>query len=220
MNTFSSSKHNRERGIAMFVVMFALLLLSVIGLGMMYSSNTETAINSNYKDSQIAMYASLAGLHEVRDRIQPATHHIVAPAAEPSLSAANVIYVINPRAGELIEPWVMPSRYADTELCQEGVMGLTGTFGIPCTTIPSGSGWYSVKDNSQSSSAPWNLPISTDMKWTRITVKGNTMTPVPANGNSSISTQVCWDGHNQIVRPAGYGSNCWPDGSIASLILN
>ena len=55
MNTFSSSKHNRERGIAMFVVMFALLLLSVIGLGMMYSTNTETAINSNYKDSQIAI---------------------------------------------------------------------------------------------------------------------------------------------------------------------
>ena len=97
MNTFSSSKHNRERGIAMFVVMFALLLLSVIGLGMMYSTNTETAINSNYKDSQIAMYASLAGLHEVRDRIQPATPNNVAPAAEPSLTAANVIYVINPR---------------------------------------------------------------------------------------------------------------------------
>ena len=60
MNTFASSKHNRERGIAMFFVMFALLFLSVIGLGMMYSTNTETAINANYKDSQIATYGSLA----------------------------------------------------------------------------------------------------------------------------------------------------------------
>src|SRR5262249_1981083 len=187
--------------------------------GMMYSSNTETAINSNYKDSQIAMYASLAGLHEARDRIQPSTANIVAPAAEPSLSAANVIYVINPSGGETVAPWDMTNKYADTELCQEKWMGLTGTFGIPCTTIASGSSWYQVKDNSQSSSAPWNLPVPTDMKWTRITVKSNTSTPVPATGSSSVSTQVCWDGHHQIIKPAGYGSNCWPDGSIASLTL-
>jgi len=222
MNTFASSKHNRERGIAMFFVMFALLFLSVIGLGMMYSTNTETAINANYKDSQIAMYGSLAGLYEARDRIQPAgtaPFNIAAPAAEPSLSAANVIYVINPRSGETIAPWDTTNRFFDWELCQEKVMGLTGTFGIPCTTIPTGSSWRSVVDNTQSSSAPFNISVPTDMKWTRITVKTNTMTPVPANGNAGISTQVCWDGHHQIVRPPGYGSNCWPDGSIASLIL-
>src|SRR5262249_10217399 len=138
-----------------------------------------------------------AGLHEVRDRIQPATHNIVAPAAEPSLAAANVIYVINPRGGETVAPWDMTNKYADTELCQERILGLTGTFGIPCTAIASGSSWYSIKDNSLSTSAPWKLPVPTDTKWTRITVKGNTMTPVAANGNSAVSTQVCWDGHNQ-----------------------
>src|SRR5262245_700739 len=220
MNKNPNSKRNHERGIAMFAVMFALLLLSVIGLGMMYSSITETAINSNYKDSQIAMYASLSGLHEARDRIQPATHNIVAPTDEPSLSAANVIYIINPKNGETVAPWDMTNKYADTELCQEKVLGLTGTFGIPCTTIATGTNWYSVVDNSQSSSAPWNLAVPTDMKWTRISVKGNAMTPVPSNGNAGISTQTCWDGHNQVVRPGGYGSNCWPDGSIATLVLN
>src|SRR5262245_51472550 len=87
MDTISTSKCKRERGMAMFVVMFAILLLSIIGLGMMYSTVTETSINSNYKDSQIAMYASMAGLHEARDRIQPATHNVAAPTDEPSLSA-------------------------------------------------------------------------------------------------------------------------------------
>ena len=56
----------------MLVVMFALLLLSVIGLGMMYSTNMESAINSNYRDKQVALYAALGGLQEARDRIQPA----------------------------------------------------------------------------------------------------------------------------------------------------
>jgi len=35
MNTALTSNPNSERGIAMFAVMFALLLLSVMGLGMM-----------------------------------------------------------------------------------------------------------------------------------------------------------------------------------------
>src|SRR6266516_102819 len=89
----NSSKHKRDRGIAMLVVMFALLLLSVIGLGMMYSTNMESAINSNYRDKQGALYASIGGLQEARDRIQPATHNIVAPDAVPSLTAAKVIYI-------------------------------------------------------------------------------------------------------------------------------
>src|SRR5262245_1426408 len=128
----------RNRGMALFAVMFALLLLSVIGLGMMYATNTETSINANYKDAQIALYASMAGLQEARDRIQPATHHIVAPTALPALTGGHVIYIINPKGGETVAPWSMSNKYADTELCQENVMGLTGTFGIPCTTIASG----------------------------------------------------------------------------------
>src|SRR5262245_31886356 len=161
----------RNRGMALFAVMFALLLISVIGLGMMYSTNTETFINANYKDAQIALYASMAGLQEARDRIQPATAHIAAPTALHTLTGGNVIYIINPKGGETVAPWSMSNKYADTELCQEKVLGLSGTFGIPCTTIASGSTWYTVKNNSLSAAAPWNLPNPTDMKWTRITVK-------------------------------------------------
>ena len=51
-----------ERGVALVVTLFALLLLSVIGMGMMFSTNMETMINANYRDKQVAVYASLAGL--------------------------------------------------------------------------------------------------------------------------------------------------------------
>src|SRR5262245_58768147 len=92
--------HTKERGIALVAVLVALLLLSVISLGMMYSSNTESLINTNFRTSQTALYGAMAGLQEARDRIQPATLSITPPSALPSTSAANVVYIINPKNGE------------------------------------------------------------------------------------------------------------------------
>src|SRR5437899_6519100 len=125
-------REQKQRGIAMLIALFTLLFLSVIGLGMMYSTNMESAINSNYRDKQGALYASLGGLQEARDRIQPATHNIVAPDAVPSLTAAKVIYIL---ADTSVVPWSTSNKYFDTELCQENVLCLTGTAGVPCTTM-------------------------------------------------------------------------------------
>src|SRR5207244_1096718 len=150
-----NSLNRNERGIAMLVVLFSVLLLSVIGLGMMYSTNMESSINSNYRDKQSAFYAALAGLQEARDRIQPATHNIIAPAQLPSTSLANVIYIVSNYA--TVKPWLTTNSYFDTELCQEKVLGIpVGTPGAPCTQIASGTTWFSYVDDSQSSSAPWN----------------------------------------------------------------
>src|SRR2546426_7459455 len=102
-------KQRGQRGIAFLVAMFALLLLSVIGLGMMYSTNMESSINSNYRDKQTAFYAALAGLQEARDRIQPATHNIVAPTQLPSTTAANVIYIVSNFT--TVKPWLTSNRY-------------------------------------------------------------------------------------------------------------
>jgi hypothetical protein len=210
----------------MVIVMFALLLLSVVGLGMMYSTNMESAINYNYRDKQVSIYAALAGLQEARDRIQPATHNIVAPTALPAYvatanaSSAGVIYII---ADSSVNPTDPANKYFDTELCHENVLGLTGTVGIPCATAPaavSGQTWYQpFVDNSSVASAPWNLSAPLDMKWVRITLKGNNMTPVAANGSSATSTQVCWNGTRQVLLPGGYGVNCAPNGGVASVTL-
>lgn len=211
-----------QRGVALLVALMALLLLSAIGLGMMYSSDTDTVINANYRDKQLAMYASMAGVQEARDRIQPqnTVANIAFPAGLPSASVANVIYIINPKNGETVAPWSTGNAYFDDELCQENVLGLSGTNGVPCTTTASGSTWYSTVNDSQTSSAPWNLGSPLSAKWTRITLKSNNMTPVATNGSSSTSTQICWDGHEQILLPAGYGPNCGPlSSSVATITL-
>jgi hypothetical protein len=215
-----SSVRKRERGAALLITILAIMLLSVIVLGMSVATNTETTITSNFRDKQNSVFSAMAGLQEARDRIQPSTANIVAPTDIPQIGALNVIYVLNPKSGETIQPWNMASNnpYRDTELCQENVVGLTGTPGVPCTTIASGS-WYQTKDNSSPSSLPWNLSTPLDVKWTRISLKTNNMTPIAVNGDSSDGAVVCWSGSNQISRPAGYGVDCKPDGSIATITL-
>ena len=54
-------RHNdfreHERGMALILSLLALLLISAVGLGLIYMSNTETSINSNYRDPQTAFFA-------------------------------------------------------------------------------------------------------------------------------------------------------------------
>jgi hypothetical protein len=211
----------QERGIALFVVMFALLFLSVVALGMMYATNTETAINSNYKDSQIAAYAATSGIQEMRDRIQPATLNILPPTILPSLTnPAGVIYLINPRGSETVAPWDINNKYADIELCQEELLGLTGTPGVPCTTLPNVNTWYTVHDDSQSSAGVWQqVGNPLDWKWVRATLKKNDNTAAPATGDPSAQNQLCWDGERQIVLPLSYGPECNRMGSIIQVLV-
>lgn len=203
----------------MLVVLFSVLLLSVIGLGMMYSTNMESAINSNYRDKQSAFYAALAGLQEARDRIQPATHNIVAPTALPSTAAANVIYIVSNLA--TVKPWLGSNYYRDSELCQEKVLSLTGTAGSPCTAsdLPTGTSWFSSVDDSDSSSAPWNLTHPLDLKWVRIQLKANNNTPVAVNGDSTIGAQTCWNGVSQMSTPTGYTTGCQPVGGVTAVMM-
>ena len=216
----------RQRGVALLIALFALLLLSCIGLGMMYSADTETSINTNYKDKEAAIYAANAGLEEVKDRLLLAGYgDITAPAGLPSLSAANIIYVINPGASESfsnIQPWDYTNTYADTELCQNNALGLTRNLGTPCTgsgSLPTSTNWYSTIDNTGHWSTQLNsTPLS--YKWVRLQLKANNTTPFAVNGNASDSTQVCWDGLHQVPLPPGYATTCKPNGGVLLTLTN
>src|SRR5438132_12001424 len=109
-----NSKRNQS-GVAMIIALFALLLLSVVGLGMMYSTNMETAINGNYRDKQSAFYAALAGLQEARERIRTSgqTYAITPPTLLPSTSGANVIYIVSDASK--VRPYTSSNTYIDTE---------------------------------------------------------------------------------------------------------
>ncbi len=213
----------KERGVALVLTIFGLLLLTGIVVAMMFSSNSETMIAVNYRDKNSATYSALSGLQEARDRLQPLNSGTDAlsgfpsplgpgptapgpgPTALPTLANKQVLYLINPANGEAVQPWNAANQYFDTELCQEPYLSTAlgvaaGTPGVACTAAPAGNNWYAVVDNS-ATATNWQLAtaggtkIPLDYKWVRITLKADNMAPVYVQtpGSAANGSQVCWD---------------------------
>ncbi|MGZ4817054.1 MAG: hypothetical protein ACXVZJ_00430 [Terriglobales bacterium] len=208
----SRGKHRRgERGVALLMALFALLILAAVGLGMMYSANTETAINSNYGGSMRAYYAALGGIEEARDRVRTNTTNGITPPARTPSSAGHTIYLVNPyvnSAGNTItpKPWLASDSFIDDEYCHEFPSTDPG-LGTPCTVLPydssTNTNWYGYYSGGSStytgttwhsggssfSGVPSLSPNTStanavDFRWTRINMKMNYSTnPVCVNGS-------------------------------------
>src|SRR5579864_6647775 len=126
-------RHNHfrehERGMALILSLLALLLISAVGLGLIYMSNTETSINSNYRDTQTAFFAMRAGLEEGRDRLRSnAKFPIPLPIGFPP-AAGSIVYITNPAGpGDAVTPQGPgPAGYFDDEFCHEYFPGILGS---------------------------------------------------------------------------------------------
>src|SRR5689334_18196755 len=83
----------RQRGAALLIAIFALLLVSVVAIALIVSSGTDSALASNYRTSASAYYASMAGIEEARGRLLASSPNPI-PASPMALT--QVIYIINP----------------------------------------------------------------------------------------------------------------------------
>ena len=214
-----SSQKSQERGMALLVAMFTLVLLSVIGLGLMYSTNMETIINANYRDKQLAMYGALSGLQEARDRLQPAAPEMPLPTAHADADEPS---------GDLHH---QSDRWRDG--CSMGQHQQVHGYG----TVPGrhsrpdahsrhslhdasdGSDWYTVIDNSDDCQRTVESGDSDGYKVDSSHAEGEQHDPGSREREPRTSTQTCWDGAHQILRPAGYGPDCGPDGSIVRVTV-
>jgi len=196
--TQCSSRRADERGIALLLALLALLLLSAVGLGMMYMSNTETTINTNYRDSQLAFFAMRAGLEEARDRMRNnATGPLALPTTMPA-TPNSILYVTNPAgAADVVDPKAVGATsqtpYFDDELCHENFPGTlllaNPGLNVPCAAgPPAGSVVYTA-----SSDPNTNTPGALNYKWVRITLKQNgSITNAPVDGTQPNTAQACW----------------------------
>src|SRR5262249_49666014 len=143
-----NARKPEERGVALLLTIFGLLLLTAVAAAMMFSADSETQIAMNYRDSQVASYGAVAGLQEARDRIHPVFGDLAVagylPTNAPDAGVANggyVLYIVNPdvyksQTVASIAPWDWNggnNPYFDQELCQENMLGLAGTPGVACS---------------------------------------------------------------------------------------
>jgi len=190
-------KNRQKRGIALISVLLVLLLLTIIAFGLIFMTDTDTAINSNYRSEQQAFFAAKTGIEEVRDRMRrtaPNSLDAKAPAISllPDTIASDsggVLYVINQGADPIpVQPWTAGNKYQDDEFCHDGytLTGIPNPFtgnvpsdDVPCPNPPNGpSTWYTQPTSAApapgwtTSTIPFN---STDgavpYKWARITWK-------------------------------------------------
>ncbi len=165
-----------ERGVALILVLLTLLLLSAIGLGMMYMSDTETAVNSNYRDTQVAFFAMRAGLEEARDRMRTSSIAYLSnlPTTMPG-QPGSILYITNPSAGEAVVPTDPANQYFDDEFCHENFVGSGVAYvppGPPCgaTQGPPAGVVYAAPASIDPNTG---TAASIKYKWVRITLKQN-----------------------------------------------
>ena len=136
-----NAKHRTgsERGAALVIAIFSLMLISVVATSLILSAGTQTAIKSNYKSATRAFYDAKAGLEEARGRLwannpdSTAVLNCVFPGGVP-MALGQSCYIINPAAGETVDPinQATTNPYADLEYQREwGSPPLAGTPPIP-----------------------------------------------------------------------------------------
>ncbi len=202
---------HHERGVALLMALFALMLLSSIAFALLFSAEMENTINKNYRDQQRAYFAAQAGLAEVRERMtisNPAPHLVVGPPTMPG-TPNSVLYVINPDNNDVVNPSNPGNPFFDTELCHAGFPALNINDpgpGIKCSSASTVPGVYAPFINSD---APYNATAGAmDYKWVRVTKKANqSSSPFYVDGGAdaaTYATEVCWNGQREVVRPVTY----------------
>jgi hypothetical protein len=208
-----------ERGMALMLALFALLLLSGIGLCMVLASNTETRIDANYGGSLRSYYAAHSGLEEMRDRIR----YPLSTASPTGLAnflptdiagnANGVLYVLNPEGGETVDPTDPTSPYFDVQLCHDYNSGVT-IRDSRCTAVPSTANWMMPSQNAAPGATPTAIPLG--YKWVRINLKTNRIAApyfVDQKGDpTTLDTRVCWDGKTEQLLSGGGTPACDANG--------
>jgi hypothetical protein len=140
-----SGTSSLEAGSALLIAIFALLLISVVGIALLISSGTDTALAGNYRTSTAAYYAAVAGLEEARGRLltrnpdflnKSNTYPTLFNGAGTSFGLTDVVYILNPANGETVDPTNPASQYADKEYGTEFTWQLSGAnVHAPATSV-------------------------------------------------------------------------------------
>jgi hypothetical protein len=191
-----------ESGVALLIAIFALLLISVVAIALVVTSGTDAALGGNYRTSTAGYFAGVAGLEEARGRLlwrnpdyinktnsYPA---MLTPNGLPTFTSGQVLYILNPTAGETVDPLsANPADYPDTEYATEfGPLG-----GASVVTIPSVQ---------QTNIAGFPAPT---YKWVRITPATEKSLGIDVDGDGSVDPSPAV---RLFYEPANVNASCNP----------
>jgi hypothetical protein len=193
-----------ECGVALFIAIFALLLICVVAMALMVMAGTETSLNANYKSSVQAFYDARAGVEEARGRLWSGNPNalgafVVAPGG--TLAVGQARYILNPAGSETVNPLDMSAGniYADRQYINE--WGVNPPAGATTT-------------NSISTQAGVPGPL---FKWVRITPRTEQSAGIDVNGDGALdnATPLFYDGTQQILGPNGTAYQAFEVTSLA-----
>lgn len=175
----------------MLIAIFALLLISVVGIALVISSGTNSSLAGNYRTATSAYYAGMAGLEEARGRLlwknpdclvnRPAGMNPNCPNPNfiptvgvppmPAMALTDVRYILNPASGETVDPGNLGAAnpYADNEYTTE--------FGFPVTS----TNWQTTPSIPSVSGIP-----NPSYKWVRINVATEKALGLDVNGDGVL----------------------------------
>ncbi len=199
----ASSRAHQQAGVAMIVAIVGLLLLTAVAAGMILLSNSETSVDANYRDQQVAMFAAKAGLQEARDRILSANANpITLPTVLPGASGVSAAYIV----ASGVQPW-STSNTVSTQAGDISTYDKEFANELGLSNLPTGT-WYSSTSSNSNYSGPSSNPVP--YQWVRVNLKvdrsgyNSSGTPYYVDGNSAnAAKQVCYDtspgGQHEVV---------------------
>ena len=172
---------------ALVIALFTLMLISVVATALILMTGTETALKGNYKSAMQSFYDAKAGLEEGRGRLWARNPDSIASCLIPGGGAMmplnQVCYILNPSAGEVVDPTDPTNLYADNEYQTEWN-----------TAIPGGASYNTVISNSPIASANIAGPL---YKWVRITPRTEASANFDSDADGLIdNTPLFFDGQN------------------------
>jgi len=174
----------RESGAALLIAIFAMMLISVVGIAMIVTQGKDSALAGNYRTSTSAYYAAVAGLEEARGRLlwknpdyfdgptSPNPSFMPMSGVLPAMQVTDVRYILNPASGETVDPTsANPANYPDTDYLTE--------MGWPL----SGANFLTINSTFQTASMPG--PV---YKWVRINPVTEKALNLDVNGDGVLDT--------------------------------
>lgn len=191
------SRHSSEKGVALLIAIFALLLISGVAVSLLVMSGTETAVGANYRGATQVFYAAYSGIEEARGRLRPGHPNTIDATVGINKGAGTlplnrVYYIVNPLPGEVVDPTNLATTnpYRDAHYQTE--------FGIPVTSA------LAQPINSTAPVAVGPVALNGPVyKWVRVTAKTEFTAnqDIDGNGIKDPVSLIYYDGTKQRVGP-------------------